>query len=315
MKAIALINERAGTVSAAGAESVREILCDGCRVAGWEIDAETGEAEALVEAASAAGNYDAAIAVGGDGTLAAIAGALLGRNIAFLPMPCGTVNMFCRDLGLPMSISDALAVGLASEPKKVDVGRVTTEELGDRVFLNNVVFGAYADLAGAREELRNPETLADVNFALVEASAAIVRAKPIEYLVNLDGAERNFTTTTLVIGNNPFTEASGLIPRRSRLDTGALAVYLVAASNGIEFTARLIEFLTRAGRDTANGTPFACERCSVSADEKPITFAIDGDPFETAAPVVMSIAAGALTVLAPLAGEPAKTAEEAQQSV
>lgn len=309
MKALALINEKAGSVAAAGIDTVHAALCDGCKVAGWEIDAETGDAPRLMELARGAEGCDAVIAVGGDGTLAAIAGELLGRDIAFLPLPCGTMNVFCRDLGLPMSISEALAIGLASSAKKIDVGRISTEGLGERVFLNNIVFGAYADLAGAREGLRNRETLADVNFALVEASAAIVGAKPVDYLVNVDGAERTFTTTTLVVGNNPFTEAVGLIPRRARLDSGALAVYLVPANDGLQFTARLIEFLTRAGQETTRTTPLACERCSISAPEGTMTFAIDGDPVETSAPVVMSIQRNALTVLAPLAGEAAQAAE------
>lgn len=309
MKALALINEKAGTVAAAGLDSISASLCDGGKVAGWEITLETGDAPQLMELAKKAEGFDAVIAVGGDGTLAAIAGMLLGRDIAFLPLPCGTMNMFCRDLGLPMDIAEALAIGLASSAKNVDVGRIKTEGLGERVFLNNIVFGAYADLAGAREELRNRETLADVNFALVEASSAIVGAKPIDYLVNIDGAERTFTTTTLVVGNNPFTEAAGFIPRRARLDAGALSVYLVAANDGLQFTARLIEFLTKAGQETTMTTPLACERCSVSAPDGTMSFAIDGDPVETSAPVFMSIEPGALTVLAPLAGEAAQAAE------
>lgn len=308
MKALALINEKAGAVSAAGADTVSAALCDGCKAAGWEIDVGMGDAPHLMEIAAKAEGYDAIIAVGGDGTLAAVASKLLGRDIAFLPLPCGTMNIFCRDLGLPMSIPEALAIGLASSAKRIDVGRMTTEGIGERVFINNIVFGAYADLAGAREGLRNRESLADVNFALVEASSVIMGAKPTDYLVNIDGAERTFTTTTLVVGNNPFTEAAGLIPKRARLDTGALAVYLVQANDGLQFTTRLIEFLSKAGQETTMTTPFACERCSVSAPEGTMSFAIDGDPLETAAPVLMSIERGALTVLAPFAGEAAQAA-------
>jgi diacylglycerol kinase family enzyme len=309
MKALALINEKASAVSAAGADAVNAAICEGCKAAGWEITVETGDAPALMEHARKAAGVDAVIAVGGDGTLGAIGSALLGRDLAFLPLPCGTVNVLCRDLGLPMSIPEALAIGLSSSPKKIDVGRVTADGIGERVFLNNIVFGAYADVASAREGLRNGETLADVNAAIVEASTAIARAKPTDYLVNIDGAERSFTTTTLVVGNNPYTEAMALIPRRARLDTGALAVYLVPALDGFQFTARLIEFLTRAGEEKPQLTPLACERCAISAAEGPLSFAIDGDPVESLGSVLMAIEPRALTVLAPLAGEMAKAAE------
>lgn len=299
MKALALINDRAGTVAKAGEDAMQERLSELIAAAGWAADFETGDADTLVAAARRAEKYDAVVCAGGDGTQAAVAGALSGREIALLPLPCGTVNLLCRDLGLSMDISEALAAGLAARPAKIDVGLVKGDEIGARTFLNNIVFGAYADLAEARESMRKVESLDDVAFAVVEAVDAVVNAEPSTYKILIDGAERKFRTTTLVVSNGPFSGASDFIPRRERLDAGALAVYLAEAEGGGGFTKRLLDFLSGAAEESQKVELVACGRCCVSVDGGPTPYAIDGDPLETLAPLVMSVRPKALTVLAP----------------
>lgn len=299
MKALALINETAGTVAKLGLDELRAAIEEEIAAAGWSADVESGDAAALVAGAERAKNYDAVVCAGGDGTQAAVAGALLNRNIALLPLPCGTMNLLCRDIGLPMDIREALASGLAAKPKTIDAGRVWSDELGERIFLNNIVFGAYADLAEAREFLREVETLDDLSFAAVHAASALANAGPADFRLNLDGEERLFRTNTLVVSNNRFTGSSELIPVRARLDEGALAVYFLEAEGGASFTARLMEFLT-GGVDQSPRVEIAdCKRCAVSLRDEPVIYAIDGEPQESAGEVVMEISPGALKVLAP----------------
>lgn len=77
---------------------------------------------------------------GGDGTLGAVAGLTIERGLPFVCVPFGTRNHFARDLGLddPLDALDAFASGV---PRTIDVGRA-----GERVFLNNVSIGVYAQL-------------------------------------------------------------------------------------------------------------------------------------------------------------------------
>jgi diacylglycerol kinase family enzyme len=75
---------------------------------------------------------------GGDGTMGAVAGAAIERGLPFVCVPFGTRNHFARDLGLddPFEALSAFADGVSHA---VDVGRI-----GDRVFVNNVSIGHYA---------------------------------------------------------------------------------------------------------------------------------------------------------------------------
>lgn len=306
MKALALINDSAGGVAQIGAAPLLSILDDGLAAAGWRAIAELGDADTLIEAARRAAGIDAVVCAGGDGTQAAVAGALLGRGVPLLPLPCGTMNLLCRDLGLPMDIAGALAAGLAAPVSKIDACRVEAEEIGVRTFLNNIVFGAYADLAEAREMARDVETLDDLSFAATHAASALANAEPRTFRVTLDGETRAFRSNSLVVSNNPYTGSAGLLPARARLDAGALSVYFLEAQGGTGFAARLIDFLTGSAASSPGVTHAAGRRCTVSVDDGPLGYALDGEPQEAAGPVTMEVLPASLSVRAPaFAGGPA----------
>jgi len=75
---------------------------------------------------------------GGDGSMGVVAGAAIERGLPFVCVPFGTRNHFARDLGLddPFAALPAFSDGAV---RAVDVGRA-----GDRIFVNNVSLGAYA---------------------------------------------------------------------------------------------------------------------------------------------------------------------------
>ena len=79
---------------------------------------------------------------GGDGTQALVAGIAAEHGLPFLVISAGTRNHFALDLGLdredPATCLDALTDG---EELRVDLGII-----GDRTFVNNASFGAYAEV-------------------------------------------------------------------------------------------------------------------------------------------------------------------------
>ncbi len=84
---------------------------------------------------------------GGDGTQALVAGIAAEHDIPFLCISAGTRNHFALDLGLdredPSTCLDALTDGVE---QRIDLGLI-----GDRTFVNNASFGAYAEV------VRSPE--------------------------------------------------------------------------------------------------------------------------------------------------------------
>lgn len=88
-----------------------------------ETTAETNPKE-LVEMALEQG-ADLVIASGGDGTVSAVAGALIGTGIPLGIIPRGTANAFAVALGLPrlLPVRNACQVILAGQPRQVDAAR------------------------------------------------------------------------------------------------------------------------------------------------------------------------------------------------
>jgi diacylglycerol kinase (ATP) len=71
---------------------------------GWKVDivaTQSGEHTIQLGRLAAADRYDAAFAVGGDGTVGQVAGGLLGSETALGVLPAGTSNVWAQELGLP----------------------------------------------------------------------------------------------------------------------------------------------------------------------------------------------------------------------
>jgi len=86
------------------------------------------------------------VAAGGDGTINAVAQAVLGSGCPFGVLPQGTFNYFSRTHGIPSDTAEALRALLNSRAYPVPVGLVN-----DRVFLVNASLGLYPKLLEERE--------------------------------------------------------------------------------------------------------------------------------------------------------------------
>ncbi len=291
-----LINEASGAASKIGADAITALVREGFGVRGPSFDVEVGDAPALFNAARRARRERSlVIAAGGDGTQAAVAGALAGSHCALLPLPFGTMNLFCRDLGLPLDPKEAAEKGLGGRIVAVDIGKV-----GDRAFLNNVVFGVYSDLAEAREELRAAQSIAEVGSAIAAGASALINASPKLYRVRLNRRTIDIETNALAISNNAVTGSNALVPSRARLDEGRLSIYLAETAGAGDFAGLVAAFAAGDPERAKSVRRESCTRCVVSAGERDVVASIDGDPVEMRSPVSMTVRRGALKVLRPL---------------
>ena len=88
-----------------------------------EDDPGTGQARKAIE-----GGADLVVAVGGDGTVRAVAEALAGTDIKLGIVPMGTGNLFARNLDLPLGdVPSLLRTVLEGAEEKIDVGWLELE--------------------------------------------------------------------------------------------------------------------------------------------------------------------------------------------
>jgi diacylglycerol kinase family enzyme len=239
---------------------------------------------ALAERAVAAG-ADLLGVAGGDGTQALVAGIAAEHDLPFLVISAGTRNHFAMDLGLdrddPATCLDALTSDGVEQ--RIDLGVI-----GERTFVNNASFGAYAEVVESpayRDDKRGttlqmlPDILSGHRGAKLTANAGEV---------TITGPQ------ALLVSNGPYamTDIAGL-GRRARLDAGTLGVVAVTVSNALQAAT-----LLRGTRGQGLTTLTAGE-VVVDADVPEIPVGIDGETVMMATPVRCAIQPRALRVRVP----------------
>lgn len=77
--------------------------------------------------------------------MSAIAGALVDYNVALGILPLGTLNLFAKDLGLPLTLDAAERQIATGQRICVDVG-----EVNGQVFVSNSSLGLYPEIVYER---------------------------------------------------------------------------------------------------------------------------------------------------------------------
>lgn len=221
---------------------------------------------------------------GGDGTQALVAGIAAEHDLPFLVISAGTRNHFALDLGLnredPSTCLDALSNG---EELRIDLGII-----GDRTFVNNASFGAYAEV------VRSPAYRDDKRGTTLEMMPDLLKGHRGARLAAQAGRASIEGPQALLVSNNPYEsgDAAGL-GRRARLDTGTLGFIAVE----VDSAAQAIGLMRRgSGRGLTFG---AAKEVVVNADAPEVPVGIDGETIMMPAPVHCTIRPGVLRVLVP----------------
>ena len=164
------------------------------------------------------------IAAGGDGTVNAIAAAVIATERPMGILPLGTLNHFARDLNLPLEPEAAAKIIAAGHSIQVDAA-----EVNGLVFVNNSSLGAYPAMVMDRERMK--KSGGNKWASLVAASLrAFVRFRHLHVEMKVQGEIRNCTTPFLFIGNNEYcldaTRPGAHFGQRENLDAGVLSLYL-----------------------------------------------------------------------------------------
>ncbi len=222
---------------------------------------------------------------GGDGTQALVAGIAAERDIPLLVISAGTRNHFALDLGLdrddPSTCLRALTDG---EEVRVDLGMI-----GDRPFVNNASFGAYAEI------VQSPEYRDNKNRTMLEMLPDLLSGDRGTNLSVRTGDRSLDQLQAVLVSNNPYGSGRMLdVARRARLDQGVLGVLAVRMSNA----GQAVSLLRRAryrgvNKVTADGD------VTIDAGTETIPVGIDGEAVTVPSPVRCSIRPRALRVLLP----------------
>jgi diacylglycerol kinase family enzyme len=259
---------------------------------------------ALVQAArrALAAAPDLIVAGGGDGTMNAVASVLVGTGVPLGVLPLGTLNHFAKDLGVPLTLPDAVRTAVHGRLVHIDVG-----EVNGRVFLNNSSLGLYADIVRDRE--RQQRRLGRGKWvAAAWATVAALRRYPfLDLRLCADGRVHVRRTPFVFIGNNEYRMDALAIGARGSLTEGKLSLYVAQRPGRLG----LLRFALRAvcGRlaQARDFDALLVETVDIAARHAHLLVATDGEVARMATPLRYRVRPGVLAVRV-AAAKPSATA-------
>nr|WP_201469836.1 YegS/Rv2252/BmrU family lipid kinase [Microbacterium hydrocarbonoxydans] len=227
-----------------GAEEARIALAH-LRSRGADVRAYAGES-AATSRALAVQALDARpqvlVVVGGDGTLSGILDLVCTAGIPVALVPSGTGNDLARALSLPRHDPVAAAeLALTGVPRTIDVGEVRAAGRLD-LFLTIAALGFDAKVSDRTNRLRWPHGVLRYYLALV---VELVRLRPMEFTVEVDGEKARSMPGTLVAVGNTESYGGGMpLCAGAVADDGLLDVVQVAPLTRVRLL-RLFPLLLR----------------------------------------------------------------------
>ncbi|OZI74043.1 diacylglycerol kinase [Bordetella genomosp. 12] len=210
------------------------------------------------------------VAAGGDGTLNAVAGAVLGSGVPFGILPQGTFNYFGRVYGISQDTVQAVQALLSARPQPVQVGLVN-----GRLFLVNASLGLYPQLLEDREAYKN-------RFgrrrwvALLSGLVTLWRHRR-QLDLTLEYGGQRLRTPTLVVGNNALQLRQVGIDQAEAPEQGKLlAMTLRPVGTWTLYGLLLRGLMSRLG-EAEQVSSFAFERLTVGLRSRRVKVAMDGE--------------------------------------
>ena len=265
------------------------------REAGAEVAVHRAEgADLTAEAERAAAACDVVAALGGDGTVNAVAAALAGTETPLLVLAAGTLNHFAKALDLPLAPEEAALLVRDGVRRSVDVA-----EVNGRVFVNNSSIGAYPLAVALRERLQD-EGAGGKWIAMSRAALRTFRRFPtLDVRIAGDDGELQLETPFVFVGNNVYGgEGMGSL-ERAHLDRGRLGV--VTAETTSRAAVVRVALLALAGRLASADGVWRGEptQLTVATPAGSLLVSLDGEVERLATPLAYRSRPGALVVLVP----------------
>ena len=245
----------------------------------------------LALAREAARSADVIGMAGGDGSQAIVAQVAMEHDIAFVCVPAGTRNHLALDLGLDRDdVVGALEAFTSPVERVVDLAFVN-----DRVFVNNVSLGVYAQIV--QSEAYRDAKLETTGKMLPELLGPNATPFDLRFLGADGRTERS--AQLLLVSNNPYV-LNTLVGAgsRPRMDTGRLGIVAIEITS----TAQAAKF---ASLEAALQVQRFEGWSEWSADEfrvdssSPVAAGIDGEAVVLEPPLRFSITPSALRVRLP----------------
>lgn len=243
-----------------------------------QIDVKVQEA---LEAVKADGGTIAA--AGGDGTVRTVARHLIGKDLRFAVIPCGTFNLFARTHNIPEDTEAALKLAMTGSTQKVRVGKIN-----DEIFVLNASLGLYAKVIYDRKA-RTKRWGRHRIVALLSTAMTLLKGHRL-LDVELEGAGKKecIRTPMIFIGNNSLQLRTLSLQIADCMKRDLLAAVTMTAVTRFEMLRVLFRGITRTLEQEKSLNSFCVDQLTIHTRShnrhKSYRVALDGEMFQMAAP-------------------------------
>ena len=265
---------------------------------GWNVDLQPtygpGGARSLAAEAVTRG-VDLVISAGGDGTLNEVLQGLAGTRVPLGVLPMGTINVWAREVGIPLNLIHAADILLRGERRQVDLGMVN-----NRYFLLFAGIGADGIITSLIEH-RFLKRLGVFSYLI---AGAVVGLGPLDFHMRLQLDGRAFRTraTMILIGNTRLYAGFASFTNKAVCDDGLLDMCIIRRQNVPGRGLVLLNALRRRYPLGARVTNEQFQSVTIDADT-PVPIEVDGEPAGTL-PATFQVAPQMLTVIVPPSSTP-----------
>jgi YegS/Rv2252/BmrU family lipid kinase len=228
-------------------------------------------------------------AVGGDGTIGLIAGALRGTPGRLLVIPAGRGNDFARVLKIPSDPAAAARLAVEGREQTVDVG-----DVDGRPFICIASFGFDSDANRIANEVKLIKGNAVYLYAAVRA---LLGWKHARFHVVVDGQAHDLRGWSVAVANSKAYGGGMFIAPQAVLDDGELDVVMVSESPKWEFFRDIPKVFKGTHASSPRVRMLKGAKVEVSAD-RPFDIYADGDAIGSL-PATVTISPRSLRVLVP----------------
>jgi diacylglycerol kinase family enzyme len=238
----------------------------------------------------------AVVVAGGDGTVASAAQVLANTNIPLGILPCGTMNLLAKDLGIPTdALEEGLRIVAAGAIREIDVA-----EVNGRVFLCASMLGLPTRVGRIREAQRRRSSGVLLWSRLGLASLRLLkRYIPRPLVLEANGRSRLVHASSITITANVVDEPGGRPLGRAHLDGGELGVYMIERLKFADVVRIALGWFFGTWRDDPTVREFRTGAVSLHGRRRAIRVMNDGEIMLLNPPLRYRIRPRALRVLVP----------------
>lgn len=293
------------------------------RRAGWEVTLSptrsAGDATLQARAAAEAG-WEVVVAAGGDGTVNEVINGIVGSRTALAVLPCGTVNIWAREMGLSMDIAKAAEAFLSAQRRQLDLGLCRSQpprKLLKRPLQQHQAHGPQGGQPSDRRyfllmasagfdaavtaEVKSTEKRRFGAIAYVkQAFQTACRYRGIKTKLYIDGKRVRGRVLMVVIGNSQLYGGVIKFTAHALVDDGLLDVCVIKGRNLLIAPQRLLSVFTRFYNKDNQLRYYRAKRVEIRGKKKKkrLPVQVDGD-YLGKTPMLFEVVPGALCALVP----------------